>query len=383
MFSMKEASALAREADVRASVDAVDRYLAAHAGASAFRNARGRAVPAEEQARFRGLVGLGLTSFFMTDTAGGCGLGDGTVPLFADRLGWWLAREPFVENVVLPGALARRAGDGETGAAIADGVPVCVAWQEDKFDRPGRVRIATLVNREGAGWRLKGAKRFVMGAAASERILVQASIGAEPALVCVPAALSGVARTDKLLADGTHWSDLTFDVALPDNAVRARGPHVEEAFVQAVALGNLAIAGVLHGLQSRILAMTLDYLRTRVQFGRPIGAFQALQHRAADLYTHAQITRFLLGTAADALRDGAPGNTLEIYASRTKSRAADAAVRIAKEGIQMHGAIGFSDDYDLGLYVKRVLVLSAWLGGADWHRRHLASLDPIEVEAVA
>ena len=96
-----------------------------------------------------------------------------------------------------------------------------------------------------------------------------------------------------------------------------------------------------------------------------------------DLYTHAQIARFLIGEAVDAAVAQAPAHDLEVYASRAKARAADVALRIAKEGIQMHGGIGFSDEYDLGLYVKRILVMSAWLGGADWHRRHLAAIDPL------
>jgi len=211
-------------------------------------------------------------------------------------------------------------------------------------------------------------------------MLVLACNGGIPVLVAVPSSAAGVARKDKLLADGSYWSDIAFDVALPAEAVRAQGEQVAEALAASVSLANLALAGMLHGLHSRILALTLDYLGTRVQFGQPIGSFQALQHRAADLYIHAQITRFLLGEAADALRAGVPDQILEVYASRAKARAADAALRIAKEGIQMHGAIGFSDEYDLGLFVKRILVLSAWLGDANWHRRHLAALDPMKPE---
>jgi alkylation response protein AidB-like acyl-CoA dehydrogenase len=277
--------------------------------------------------------------------------------------------------------LAQRIGDRESAVAIADGQAVCVAWQEGAFEDPARATIGTTVIAEPQGWRLRGSKRFVMGAVGCDRLLVLAS-DREPVLVAVPSRAAGVQVQHKLLADGSHWSDINFDVSLPENAVRARGASVHEALIGATALGNLALAGVLYGLQSRVLSMTFDYLGTRVQFERPIGSFQALQHRATDLYTHAQITRFLLGEAADAIYDGVKQGTLEIYASRVKARATDAAKRIANEAIQMHGAIGFSDEYDLGLHVKRILVLSAWLGGADWHRRHLAALQPLEQEAM-
>lgn len=382
MFSLKDASALAREPDVAAAVESVDRYLQAKAGAPAFRNARGTHGP-DDTSRFQGLAELGLTSAFLQESAGGSALPEGAAPLFAERFGWWIAREPLVENVILPGALAQRVDDQATAAAMAAGQRVCVAWQEGAFDRPGWASDATSLSREGRGWRLKGTKRFVMGAAGSDGMLVLACNGGTPVLVAVPSCAAGVARKDKLLADGSFWSDIAFDVALPADAVRAQGEPAIEALAASVSLANLALAGVLHGLHSQILAMTLDYLGTRVQFERPIGSFQALQHRAADLYTHAQITRFLLGEAADVLRERVPDRTLEVYASRAKARAADAALRIAKDGIQMHGAIGFSDEYDLGLYVKRILVLSAWLGDANWHRRHLAALDPISPEMLA
>jgi alkylation response protein AidB-like acyl-CoA dehydrogenase len=214
-----------------------------------------------------------------------------------------------------------------------------------------------------------------MGARASTSLLVLASQAGEPVIVSLPS--SQALRADKTLADGTTWSDIEFDVVVDGKAVLAKGQACLDALTYAVDLSNLALAGVLHGLQSRILEMTLDYLVTRVQFGQPLASFQALQHRSVDLYTQTQISRFLLGEAADAAVKGVDAATLANYASRAKARTSDAASRIAKEGIQMHGAIGFSDEYDLGLYVKRILVLSAWLGGARWHRRRFAQLDAV------
>jgi len=114
-------------------------------------------------------------------------------------------------------------------------------------------------------------------------------------------------------------------------------------------------------------------MRTRVQFGKPIGSFQALQHRAVDLYVQRQLAGAVL---EDGLRRVAGANEAEraALASRVKARCADAGLRIAREAIQIHGAIGFTDDYDAGLYLKRALVLSAWLGNAGQHRRRYARL---------
>ena len=383
MHSLKEASATAREPDIAATIDAVDRYLLAASGPARFRQARNSADAAVDVAAYGGLAVLGLAQAVVPEAQGGSGLPPGVVALVAERLGHALAREPYAENIVLPVALLMALPAAPGVAALLEaaikGEILCVAWQERAFNLPTADAIATTLTCEGAGLRLKGTKRFVMGARASTRLVVLATLEGKPTLVCVPS--SKAQRHDKALADGTCWSELEFDALLADSDILARGPDCLPALTRALDLTNLCIAGLLHGLQSRILELTLEYLNTRVQFDKPLGAFQALQHRAVELYNHAQITRFLLGEAIDATTAEVPAETLAAYASRAKARASDAALRIAKEGIQMHGGIGFSDEYDLGLYVKRILVLSAWLGGAEWHRRRYAALESAGIEA--
>jgi alkylation response protein AidB-like acyl-CoA dehydrogenase len=124
----------------------------------------------------------------------------------------------------------------------------------------------------------------------------------------------------------------------------------------------------------RALEMSLDYLRTRVQFGRPIGSFQALQHRAVDLHIHKELASAVLDEAVAALDRDPAAPARAAAASRVKARCADAAAKVTREAIQFHGAIGFTDEFDAGLYLKRALVLSAWLGAASWHRRRYARL---------
>jgi len=379
VFSLREASALAREPEVAAAIDAVDRYLEGASGPGRFRAARNSPDAAPEREGCAGLARIGITAACLPEACGGSGLAAGVAALVGERLGRALAREPFVENVVLPAGLALALASEPMMAALAGGEVACVAWQEGGYARPSASSVSAALAREGRqgrGLRLRGRKRYVMGARASDCLYVLALLQGEPVIVRVESAAPGIARHDKRLADGTCWSDVTLDTELDGSALLARGEVALRALGTALDLGNLALAGQLHGLQARILEMTLEYLGLRVQFDRPIGSFQALQHRAADLYVHAQIARFLVGEAADAFAPGARARALEAYASRAKARCADSALRVAREGIQMHGGIGFSDEHDLGLYVKRVLVLSTWLGNADWHRRRLAALDP-------
>ena len=124
------------------------------------------------------------------------------------------------------------------------------------------------------------------------------------------------------------------------------------------------------------MEMTLDYLRTRVQFDKPLGAFQALQHRAVDLYVQQELS---LSSALDALRalqEADPAQRARTV-SRAKARCSDAALRITRECIQLHGAIGFTDEHDIGLYLKRALVVAAAFGNAEQHRRRFADLTPV------
>jgi alkylation response protein AidB-like acyl-CoA dehydrogenase len=120
--------------------------------------------------------------------------------------------------------------------------------------------------------------------------------------------------------------------------------------------------------------MTIDYLKTRVQFGKAIGSFQALQHRAVDLHIHKELSLAVLEDAVTQL-DREPDAPLRaLIASRVKARCSDAALKITRETIQLHGGIGFTDEHDIGLYLKRALTLAAWLGNASAHRRRYAEL---------
>ena len=125
----------------------------------------------------------------------------------------------------------------------------------------------------------------------------------------------------------------------------------------------------------RVLELTFEYLRTRKQFGKPIGSFQALQHRAVDIWIQKELSKAALAAALkhfDAV-DATPRQR-SLAASSAKSRAADAALAVCKQAVQMHGAIGFTDEYDLSLYFNRALVLSAWLGNGATHRRRFDAL---------
>jgi alkylation response protein AidB-like acyl-CoA dehydrogenase len=154
----------------------------------------------------------------------------------------------------------------------------------------------------------------------------------------------------------------------------------QSALDHAVSEATVMAAAELLGVMNRALEMTLDYLRTRVQFGRSIGSFQALQHRAVDLYVQEQLASVALADALDAVDERPDEPSTAAAVSRAKARCGDAASLITRQAIQMHGAIGFTEDSDVGLYVKRTLALSAWLGNSAYHRRRFARSAPADAE---
>ncbi|MFO1266981.1 MAG: acyl-CoA dehydrogenase [Rubrivivax sp.] len=273
-------------------------------------------------------------------------------------------------------------------AQVAEGTLLpAVAFQEGL----GGIDLATMQTRaevDGVGWRLNGRKRFVAGAAAAGGFVVSARTPQGLGLFWIAADAPGVTLTHEWRADQTPSGVLDFaDVRVPSQHVLAAGENgdlalLARAFDEACVLAAAEMLGVAEAA----LQMALAYMRTRVQFGRPIGSFQALQHKAADLYVQQELLRAVLqdavrtlagsspGTGADAADAATEARERTMTASRCKARASDAGLRITREVIQLHGAIGFTDEYDAGLYLKRALVLSAWLGNAGAHRARFAAL---------
>lgn len=168
---------------------------------------------------------------------------------------------------------------------------------------------------------------------------------------------------------------MRFDAVMLDpSQCLAQGAPALQAMTRAYDEALVMTSVELLALQRAMLSMTLEYLRTRVQFGKPIGSFQSLQHRAVDLLIQQELTATVVGQAIDLLDGDAADTGRSAMASRVKARASDAGLLIARESVQLHGAIGFTDEYDLGLYLQRALVLSAWLGNAQTQRRRYAAI---------
>jgi alkylation response protein AidB-like acyl-CoA dehydrogenase len=339
-----------------------------------------RGTPGEyDRAVWRQMADLGWLGVSIPEAYGGMGLGLAETAVVAEGLGRALAPEPYTACAVLAaGAIA--ASDNEALKqdvlpAIANGERiVALAWQEEAGALDAAHITARATPFEG-GYRITGTKRYVSGAAGADAYVVAARSDDGVVLGVVERDAAGVSLALEAIADGRHFGTLALDDAvLPRRQVAAVGDAAGAALASALDRARAIAAAELYGVMSRALEMSVDYMKTRIQFGKPIGSFQALQHRAVDLYIQQQLASAVLDDSLQALDRDPDAHTRAGIASRLKARCSDAAVRITREAIQIHGAIGFTDEYDAGLYLKRALVLAAWLGNGAQHRRRYASL---------
>jgi alkylation response protein AidB-like acyl-CoA dehydrogenase len=362
----------------RLLADSVADFAARGTDLARVRRLRGSAAE-YDRAVWKRMAGLGWAGILVPERYGGLGLGLAEMAIVAKGLARALVPEPLTATAVLA-ATALGAAENEalkrehlTRLAAGDLVPA-LAWQE----RPGGLDPAEIETRatpfEG-GFKVNGVKRFIAGAAQADAFLVSARAAAGAVLLWVPRETAGAQLGLEPLADGRSFGSLRLDdVLVPRSGIAASGAAALEAVGRAFDHGCAITGAELVGVMDRALEMSLDYLRTRLQFGKPIGSFQALQHRAVDLHIHRELASAVLEEAIAALDRDPAAAERGALASRIKARCADAAARITREAIQLHGAIGFTDEFDAGLYLKRALVLTAWLGAASWHRRRYARL---------
>ena len=322
---------------------------------------------------------LGLTGIGVPESHGGLGLGATEAALVLEEIGRNLTPSPFlISAIVAPRAIEGTSHADRWHPGVLSGDAV-LALAIDEGPRHAPERTALDARREGNGFVLNGAKQFVVQGASADMIVTAARTGGEAGethgitLFAVPRDAAGLAVENVALVDSSKAARLTFtNVALDSDAVIGEVDAGWQPLSRALAAGNTGAAAELVGLASGASAMTLDYLKQRKQFGRAIGEFQALQHRAAHLHAEIEIARAAALKAAQLLDSG--DEQAELFVSVAKAKAADVASLAVREGVQMHGGIGMTDEHDIGLYMKREAVLGELFGDVFHHRNRVAEL---------
>lgn len=305
---------------------------------------------------WREICAMGWPGLRLPEDKGGSALGMAEFCALTEELGAALVPEPLI-----PVAMAASLLPAEQLSAVLTGDRIVIpAWQE----KPNSIELngATTL----AGGKLNGRKMFVPMGAGADAFLVTVPGG----LALVERNASGVSVQVDQTQDGGHFATLRFENA-PAEAIAG---DATEALEEAA----LATGAYLLGVMDRAFAMTLEYMKTRQQFGRTIGSFQALQHRAVDLKIQVSLARASIEAAAATMDHSTSAALRRSAVSRAKARAAEAAMMVTKQCIQLSGGIGYTDAYDVGLFLRKAMVMAPLYGTAALHRARYAEVTPEE-----
>ena len=330
---------------------------------------------------WRRFAEMGFTGIVADEADGGLGLGHVEAGIVLEEIGRNLTPSPFLSSSVLAATALKHGSNDVKGRwlpSLLSGEKVYgVAIDEGRKHRPET--IACKAEKSGNGFKLSGKKNFVVYGASSEMIVVAARTSGSDSdrdgvtLFAVPQDAAGMSHDSVRLVDSSMASHITFDgVELDGDAVIGEvdgGREVLDAMLVAGRVGSAA-EGV--GVARGAMDMTVDYLRQRKQFGKVIGEFQALQHRASHLYSEVEIARAVTIKAAQLVDGGS--EKADLMASVAKAKVAKVAGLAVREGVQMHGGIGMTDEYDIGLYMKRDRALQEFLGDQYYHTGRVAEL---------
>jgi alkylation response protein AidB-like acyl-CoA dehydrogenase len=329
---------------------------------------------------------LGWMSIAIPEEFGGQGMTYVDLGVLMEEMGRALVPGPFFASVCLAAPLVLDAGSNEQKRAIAGEIATgdriaTVAYTEalGRLD-PGGIELTA--REEDGSFLLQGTKQFVLDAHVADTLLVAArtSSGDDPAdgitLFVVDAAAPGVAITQQQTMDSTRrWCEVALEnvVVSADDVLGDVGggwAPLERSLQRSIAM---LCAECVGGAQ-RVLDLSVDYARERVQFGRPIGSFQAVKHKCAEMLVDVELARSAMYYAAWAASEDA--TELALAASIAKAHCGEAYTRVAGTGIHVHGGIGFTWEHDLHLYFKRAKVNEVFLGDPTYHRELVARLVP-------
>ncbi len=357
--------------------DAARAWVQEKAPVGALRKARdGGSLLGYAPEAFAEMAGMGWAGVVVPEAHGGSEFGYLSLGLVLEELGRTLAASPLgVSSMAVTSALVRAGTEVQKAAwlpKIASGETVA-ALAVDEGPRHDPVRTALKAGAVGGGYRLSGTKTFVAEGMAASLYLVSARTAGAPGdeagitLFLVPADAEGLTRSARHTADSRDHAALTLDgIQLGADAVLGEVGGGYALLERTLDVARIAVSAEMLGMSAQTFDTTLEYLKTRVQFGQTIGSFQALQHRAAKMFSELELARSCVEAALSAIDQDA--DDLPQQAALAKAVAGDTLNLISREMVQMHGGIGMTDAHDAGLYLKRARAVEALFGTAAWHR---------------
>jgi alkylation response protein AidB-like acyl-CoA dehydrogenase len=336
-----------------------------------------------DRALWTEMAELGWAGVTLPEDLGGMELGWLELGVLFEECGRTLTAHPLLSTVALAGECIRRGGSDtqrkEQLAPVAAGERLlALALQEGPHHDP--LRVATRAEPGGDGHVLRGSKTQVLDGHIADALLVVARSAGESgerdglSLFLVDPGARGVRITRTTMIDGRNAANVELDgVEVAADALVGEAGRGADVLEPALDRATAVLCAEMVGTMSVAFDKTVEYLKTREQFGVPIGSFQALKHRAAEMFVELELSRAIVLDALSALDAGRNG-AAELV-SCAKARCNDTIFRIGNEAVQMHGGIGVTDEEDIGLYLKRARVAQFTLGNSAFHRDRFARLE--------
>lgn len=355
--------------------DSVTTLAERHSGADSLREKR-EAGADTDKSLWTAMAEAGWTSLLLPEDLGGAGLGLSEQVVLSEAFGRNLLCEPISAGAVVSSALLANAPTSAERDRLAQVVVEGGIVSPAYVDPAAHSRNTPVVaKKQGDGVVLDGLKRLVDAAASATDFLVAARNEDGTVLVSVPAGAKGLELTPHAGVDGATIYDLRFEaVHVEADRVLVRASSIEELLAEPLRVGRVALAAELAGLACKAVEITIGYTKDRVQFGKPIASFQAIQHRLVEMWSDAEFACAAVVNAIERQSDAA-SDEAKLSVLAAKARAGDAATSICRRAVHLHGAMGFTDECQIGLYLKRAIALNATLGHPEELRLEFVELE--------
>ena len=335
-----------------------------------------------DRAVWKQIVELGFAGILIPEEMGGTGFGPMGVGIVMQEAGRTLAASPLYSTAVLGAGMIMAAGSEnqkkELLPQIAAG-ELLIALAIDESNHHNPANIAMTATRDGENFILSGEKKFVIDGHIAEKLIVATRTSGEAgdpkgiSAFLIDANTPGVTITRTHMVDTRNAANISFDgVKVQSDALLGSADGAYPELENVLDMGRVCLSAEMLGGIETVFETTLTYLKERKQFDTIIGTFQALQHRAAEMFCEVEICQSVVLDALSALEERR--NDIPRAASLAKARLSDASRLITNEGVQMHGGIGMTDAVDVGLFLKRARVQAQMLGDANFHRSRYADL---------
>ena len=332
------------------------------------------------------MVDLGWAGMAIPEAYGGYGFGYGGLGVVLEETGRTLVSSPLISTVLLAATAINELGSEEQKQEllpkiVAGELLVAMALDENSSHAPSR--IGTKAEKSGDGFILSGAKTFVLDGHVAQKLIVVARSSGEIdsrqglSLFLVDAGLEGIAISRTHMVDCRNAAKIEFSqVEVAADALLGEVDAGFDGLDKVLDIARIGLAAEMLGSIQEVFERILDFLKTREQFGILIGSFQGLQHRAATMYSEIELCKSVVRAALAGLDDsGKSRQDIAELASIAKAKLSEVFFEVSNEGIQMHGGIGMTDEFDIGFFLKRARVAQHFLGDASFHRDRYASLN--------